>query len=167
MKARSILLNTCLILTALCLAAGFMLAGYWLILPVLLAIFLLWFLARNKAVFWSASGLLLAMIALAAIGILLGLSRVLMLVACTAALVSWDLIQFTHSIPGIPQRESEAALERYHLQSLALTAFPGFLLAVIGSYVNLDLPFILIIFLVLVTMGGLGYSLQFILKKNT
>jgi len=142
------------------------LAGYWLILPALLSAVFFWLLARNKSVFWSASGLLLATILVAAFGIMLGLSSILMLIACTTALMSWDLIQFTHSTSGPPPGATLAPLERYHLQSLVLAALPGSLLAIVISYISLDLPFVAIILLALIAMAGLGYGMQTIVKKN-
>ena len=166
MKVDSIILIICLITAIGCLGAGYILAGYWLIVPVLLAILLFWVFAEKWSVFWSASSLLLATVLLAAIGITAGISSILMIVACTAALVSWDLIQFNRGMAGASLRKTNTSLERYHLQSLVLAAFAGLMVALISSLINLHLSFFLIIILVLMTMVCLTFSMQYIAKKR-
>jgi len=143
---RSIILTVCLIITTVCLGAGYILAGYWLILPVFLAMLLFWIFTKNQPVFITASSLLVVFVILAVIGITADLSLILMIVACIAALVSWDLMQFKYS--------------------LGLAAFAGLTLALISSYINMQFPFVLILLLVLTTVGGLIYGMQYILKKK-
>ena len=164
MKAHSITLTICLIISTGCLGAGYIFAGYWLILPAFLVMGLIWILMKKQPVFWSASTFLLAYIILAAVGIIANLSTELMIITCTTALASWDLIQFNQSIAGNSLRKKNASLERYHLHSLAVAASAGLFLAFIGSSINLHLPFGVIVILVLVTMGCLIYSVQYILK---
>jgi hypothetical protein len=166
MKVHSILLNACLILTTGCLGAGYLLAGYWPILPVLLVIFLFWTFASKRPEFWPASSLLLAYVFLAAIGITVDVSSILMMAACTGALLCWDLMLFNQSIVANSPPRANASLEKYHLQSLALAASAGLILALLSSTINLQFPFVLIVFLVLMTTGCLLYSMQYILKKN-
>jgi hypothetical protein len=166
MKLHSILLNACLILTTGCLGAGYLLAGYWPILPVLLVIFFFWIFASKRPEFWPASSLLLAYVFLAAIGITADVSSILMMAAGTGALLCWDLVLFNQSIVTGSPPKPNASLEKYHLQWLALAASAGLILALLSSTVNLHLPFVLIVFLVLMTMGCLLYGMQYILKKN-
>ena len=166
MKVHSILLNTCLILTTGCLGAGYLLAGYWPILPILPVVLLFWIFARKRPAFWPASSLLLAYVFLAAFGITAGVSSILMMAACTGALLCWDLMLFNQSIVANSPHRPNAALEKYHLQSLALAASAGLMLALLTSSINLRFPFVLIVFLVLMTMGCLLYGIQYILKKE-
>jgi hypothetical protein len=166
MKGHSILLNTCLILTTGCLGAGYLLAGYWPILPVLLVIFLFWIFARKRPVFWPASSFLLAYVFLAAIGITADVSLILMMAACTGALLCWDLMLFNQSVVTSSPPKPNASLEKYHLQSLALAASAGLMLALLSSFINLHFPFVLIVLLVLMAMGCLLYGTQYILKKK-
>lgn len=166
MKVHSILLNACLILTTGCLGAGYLLAGYWPILPVILVIFLFWIFARRRPEFWPASSLLLAYVFLAAIGITADLSPILMIAACTGALLCWDLVLFNQSIVTGSPPKLIASLEKNHLQSLALAASAGLILALLGSTIYLRFPFVLIVLLVLVTMGCLLYGMQYIMKEK-
>ena len=166
MKAQSILLTTFLVISNGCLAAGYLAAGFWLIIPVLLAIFLLWLTVRRKSAFWSASILLLASVLLAAIGITIGLSLILMIIACSAALISWDLIQFNDRMVESSSHTADALLEKYHMQALAYAASAGLLLALIGSSISLNLPFAVIILLALTTVGGLIFGLQSMMRKD-
>jgi len=166
MTIRSIILTICLIISTLCLGAAYILAGYWLILPVFLAMLVFWIFTRNQPVFISASSLLVIFVILAAIGITADLSLILMIVACIAALVSWDLMQFNQSMVGNSLHKTSASLEKNHLYSLALAAFAGLTLALISSYINMKFPFILILFLVLMVMGCLAGSIQYIRVKK-
>ena len=166
MTIRSIILTICLIITTVCLGAGYILAGYWLILPVFLAMLLFWIFTKNQQVFIPASSLLVVFVILAAIGITADLSLILMIVACIAALVSWDLMQFNQSLVGYSLHKTSASLEKNHLYSLAIAAFAGLTLALISSYINIQFPFILILFLVLMVMGCLVSSMQYIRGKK-
>ncbi len=166
MTIRSIILYSCLIISTLCLVTAYIFAGYWLILPAFLAIVLFWIFTKNQPVFLSASSLLVVFVILAAIGITINLSLILMIVACITALVSWDLIQFNQSMVGNSPRRTSASLENNHLYSLALAAFAGLTLALISSYINLQFPFALILFLVLMAMGCLVGSMQYIRNKK-
>lgn len=166
MKVHFMILIICLIISAGSLGAGYIFAGYWLILPVLLAIFLFWIFTRNRWPFWSASSSLLAYVLLASFGVKEGLSSNLMVVASTAALLSWDLLLFNQSIVTNLPPEPKASLEKYHLGSLAVAVSSGFMLALLSSSINLRIPFVGITFLVLMTMGCLVYSMQYIMKKK-
>ena len=166
MTIRSIILTICLIITTVCLGAGYILAGYWLILPVFLAMLLFWIFTKNQPVFISASSLLVVFVILAAVGITADLSLILMIVACTAALVSWDLMQFNQRLVANSFHKTNASLEKNHLYSLAIAAFAGLTLALISSYINIQFPFILILFLVLMVMGCLVSSIQYIRGKK-
>jgi len=166
MTFRTIILNICLIISTGCLGTGYILAGYWLILPALLAMVLFWIFTKDQPVFWSASSLLVVIVILAAIGITVDLSLTLMIIACTTALVSWDLIQFNQSMVGNSLRKTNASVEKYRLHSLALAASTGLMLVLISSYINLQFTFGLIVFLVLIAMGCLVGSMQYIMKKN-
>jgi hypothetical protein len=160
------LLNACLILTTGCLGAGYLLAGHWLILPVLLVIFLFWIYASKRPEFWPASSLLLAYVFLAAIGITADVSPILMMAACTGALLCWDLVLFNQSIVRGSPAKPNASLEKHHLKWLALAASAGLTLALLSSTISLHFPFVLIVCLVLMTMGCLLYGMQYILKKK-
>ena len=165
MKIHSILLNVCLVMSAGCLGAGYILGGYWLIMPILLAMAIFWLIMKRRSLFWSASSLLLIDVALAIIGVTLNLSIYLMVVGCTTALACWDLTHFRHTMIDKPPL-GDVRLEKYRLQSLATAAFTGLFLAFISSYINLQFPFGIMVFLVLMALGCLVYGVQYLVRNR-
>ena len=166
MKPRSTILNICLIISTGCLGAGYIFDGYWQILPVLLVILLFWMMAKKQLGFWPTSGFLLVYLALAAIGVVADLPVGLMVVACTLALASWDLIQFERNLNENLLLETSTPFEKHHLRSLVLAVSAGLLLAFMSLYIHLQLPFGVIVSLVLIAMGCLIYGMQYIVKKR-
>jgi hypothetical protein len=166
MKAHSIILHLCLVIAAGCLAAGYLLGGYWLIAPVFLAMAIFGILARRQSAFWAASSLLLIYVVLAVIGVTLNLSIDLMVIGCAAALACWDLIHFRQSIADNLPLESDPLLERYRLQSLAAAVAAGLSLTWMGSSINLQFPFGVMVFLALMVMGCLTYGLHHLSRKR-
>jgi hypothetical protein len=166
MKAHSIVLNFFLVTTAGCLGIGYILGGYWWILPVLLAMVIFLAPTKNRSAFWLASSLLVAYVALAIIGVILNLSVYLMVSGCTFALACWDLIHFGQSLDDNAPHGFVMSFERYHLKSLVTAAFTGLLLAFIGLSINLHFSFGALVFFVLVAMGCLAYGVQFIVKNR-
>ena len=68
MKIHSIVQNFFLLMSVGSLGTGYMLSGYWLIMPVFLAMTIFWIIMKKRSLFWSASSLLLIDLALAIIG---------------------------------------------------------------------------------------------------
>jgi hypothetical protein len=165
-KTHSLLLSICLIVSSGCLAAGYILAGYWLILFVFPLIISMWVFTNKQSPFWSASSILLVFVTLAAIGIVAELSLMFMIISCTAALVSWDLLQLKNSIAGNSDDNKSLILEKRHLKSLTLAASGGLILTLISANLSLHIPFVVIIFLVLATIVSLIYSMPFAAKKK-
>jgi hypothetical protein len=166
MKILSITNDICLMIAAACLATGYILGRHWLIVPAFLIMVLFWMITKKRSIFWSASSLLLVYVFLAAIGVIANLSLSLMVVGCTTALASWDLTHFNHGMRGNPLFEAKGSLEKHHMQSLAVMYGASLLLALISSYINLQFPFGVIVFLVLVAMGCTSYGLQYIKRKR-
>jgi hypothetical protein len=164
MKSRSTIINLCLIVSVGCLGAAYTVAGFWQILLTLLIILLFGMLSKKW--YRSASGFLLVFMTLTVIGVLVDLSTGLMIIACTFALASWDLIQFEQSLDGNSLLEASTPLETHHMRSLALAGSAGLLLAFLSLNIHLQLSFSMIIFLVLVAIGCLIYGMQYIVKKR-
>jgi hypothetical protein len=97
MKIHSITNTIYLMIAAACLGAGYILGGTWLILPAFLGMALFWVVMKKRSVFWSASGLLVVYVFLAAIGVTVNLSLPLMVIGINASLASWDLTHFSRS----------------------------------------------------------------------
>lgn len=119
-----------------------------------------WVMAKKRSVTWSASILLFIFVLLAAVGVLAKLSTPLMVIGSAAALAWWDLAHFGQSTVIGQPLETRLLLERAHLQSLVLAISAGLILALGSSYLNLQIPFLGTVFLVLLAVGCLTYSLQ-------
>lgn len=162
----SMLIIACLTTSTGCLTVGYIFAGIWqmvLLFPVLL---ILWLLTYKQSIFLSASIFLIGFVTLAALGILLDFPVGLMTIACVTALVSWELLLFDQNNLGNSLDNSNFLREKYHLKSLALTASVGLILALISANVRLRIPFIVVVFLVLIFLGCLIYGVQFVVKKK-
>jgi hypothetical protein len=166
MKSHSVLILTCLVISSGCLVTGYILSGYWQIFLAFPLMLIAWLLTYKRSTYLSASILLSGYVILASIGIIAELSSTLMIIACTTALISWELLQDNQSASGYPPGETNGALKKYHLNSLALAASAGLTLALIGANITLQSPFVLTAILVLLALGSLIYSMQYIVNKK-
>ena len=165
-SANSMLIIICLVISTGCLAAGYVLVGYWqtfLIFPLLL---ILWLLTYKQSSYLSASTCLIGYVILAAVGILLDIPISLMVIACVIALAGWELMLFSQSNKGNLPDNSDVLRKRYHLNSLALTVSAGLTLALISANISLRIPFVVIVSLVLLFVGCLVYAVQNVVKKK-
>lgn len=165
MKTHSIILNTCLVISSGCLIGGYILSGYWLIVPALLAMTIFWLITKNKSTFWSASSLFLIYVFMAALGVIINLSILLMTTGCITALAWWDLTHFEQSINSNPSSKIAISLERHHLQSLALVIFISFVLTFVSSNISLRFSFGVISVFLLIAIGCLTYGIHHILRN--
>ena len=127
MALRRILFAACLVVSALCLAAGYGSAGQWIGTALALMTGLAWLLARK----YPASGLplicLLASIGLAVVGRLTGAPPVLMIGGAGIALAVWDLLLLDVALGSASLGEQTRRYETGHLRSLALALGSGLL----------------------------------------
>ena len=160
------LVVTCLLISSGCLAAGYILSGYWLILLAFPLMLIAWLLSCKRSIYVSASILLSGYVILASVGIIAKLSTALMIIACTTALVSWDLLQVNQSVSGYPPSKTNEGLEKHHLNSLTLAVSVGLILSLISATITLQFPFVVIAFFVLMALGSLTYSVRYIMNKK-
>lgn len=166
MKVRSTVFGFCSIISTGSIGVGYFLAGYWQILPGLLVLLFMGIFRKKLKVVWSSSSYLLAFVVLAAIGVIIGVSVMLMILACTAALASWDLWHLEQDLDGNTCSKSSASFQQYHLRSLAFASSTGLVLAILSANISLHLTFGAIIPLVLIAVGGLIYGMEYIGKKK-
>ena len=166
MMLSSTINKICVVLSIACIGLAYILAGYWLILPVLLVMLLAWLLQKKQSAFWPACTLLMLYVLLAIVGIVLRLPVLLLAAGCSAALACWDLTLFQQSVARDQTAEMNMRLERLHLRSLGMAASLGLLFTFLGLSFNLQLPFIVIMSLALIAVGCLTYGLHSILKKS-
>jgi hypothetical protein len=160
MKPRITLLPGLSLLSTASITAGYLLAGSWMILPALLGMGLLFFFARRRSVFEAASVLLVGAAIFAVVGVMMGLSFTLMLLGCIGALSSWDLMLFSQSLMRATNREDIGLLEGLHYQSLVIAILGGVLFSLTAANFALDLPFIVILMLCAVALGGVYFGVQ-------
>jgi hypothetical protein len=162
-----LILYACLMASVGTLGAGYLLAGYWWMIPLFFLLALFWGFTIKHPVLWISSSLLSTHVILAAIGIAAGFSQFFMIASCICALASWDLTMFDQRMDGNAARNTNASLGKRHLQSLVWATAIGLILVLFGYHLNLQLPFGVIVLLVLIALGCLIYGFSFILRKST
>jgi hypothetical protein len=165
-NAYSMLFIACLTISTGCLTVGYIFAGIWQIVLLFPLLLILWLLTYKQSTYLSASIFLIGFVIIAALGILLDFSVILMIFGCVTALVSWELFQFAQNNMGNSLDKNNFLREKYHLTSLVLTASLGLILALMSANVSLRIPFIVVGFLVLIFMGCLIYGIQFVVRKK-
>jgi len=166
MKNHIIVQRICLLTSIICLSFPYLLAGHWPIMLIFMVMAAFWRFIKERSVFWSSSVLLMVFVFIAVAGVMAEFSTLLMAVACTAALAWWDLANFEQNIVVSQPLETLFLLERYHLQSLAIAVSGGLILVFVGSFLNLQIPFIGTVLLVSLAIGCLTHALQSLEKKN-
>ena len=165
MPLRSTILTLSFITSTICLGAGYLAARKWLVIPVFVLAYILWFTLKNRSLFWSASTIFLLYIFIAGCGISTNLSVPLMVTGGFAALLTWDLITFNRSGIGSDASSNGNLLEKYHLKSLSLATLAGILATVGAAFLNFQLSFEVVVVLVLIAAGCLILGIQ-ALEKN-
>ena len=75
-----------------------------------------------------------------------------MLLALSSNLAAWDLSRFQARISHEETSPSKTLLELKHLQKLAVTLSIGFLIALIPTFIQISLNFVVLLFILLVLM---------------
>lgn len=166
MKPKVVTVLGVFLLSAGSITAGYLLAGAWVILTALLGVGLLFIIARRSSEFQAASVLLFGAFILAAVGVLRGLSFVLMVVGCVGALASWDLMLFSQTVKSAAMHEDISLLERRHDQSLAIAVAVGLIFSLTAANLALSLPFIVILLLSALALGGLYFGIRFLSRDE-
>lgn len=166
MKRQALSFYVSLLFIAGGLGAAYLSFSAWSFLPVLFGLLLFWGIAKYKPLFGLVSGALLMTVSLAGYGVLIGLSPILMTLVCTAGLACWNLLIDQERDKNGAQNTETGALERIHQSSLAWVSAASMLLALFSSLLDFRFPFLITILFVSLALGGLLYSVRYILKKN-
>jgi hypothetical protein len=151
------ILVICLMISVVCLAAGYWIAGKWI--GALGAILMgpAWFFARKNTDPWLPFVCLLASVGLAVAGRLFGASYLLMIFGSTLALAVWDLIYLDTALGknsfGAPTRR----YENQHIQSLVWALGFGLFVVLLGRVISIRVPFIVMMLLISLTLFALDY----------
>ncbi|HLO29124.1 MAG TPA: hypothetical protein VK249_08320 [Anaerolineales bacterium] len=144
----------CLVVSMLCLAAGYGFAGQWIGTVIAITLGLAWLPARKYPVSGLPHICLIASVGLAVIGQLTGTLPLLMIIGSAFALAVWDLILLDAVLGANSSGEQIRRYENKHLQSLALVLGAGLLAACLGGLLNLQIHFVaMMLFVALVIFG--------------
>ena len=155
MTLRRIMSLVCSIACTASLAIGYGMTGQslaWLALIVMVG--LIWLYAWRTTFAEIALVALIVSVALAAVGLLIHAAPVLMILGATLALASWDLLLFDHALLGSSSSQAVVLLIQKHYASLALALTIGGGLALLGRLIQIQLPFALIVALVILACWG-------------
>ena len=119
MSLRKAFFVICLIISALCLAAGYWIPGQWLGGMSVILIGPAWLLARKFPDSALPLVCLLGSIGFAVAGRLIGSPPLLMMFAAAMALAAWDLLYLDSALGNHSSAEQTRHYENKHLQSLA------------------------------------------------
>ena len=130
-------------ISLLCLAAGYGIAGYWVGAAIAVLMAPAWWLAQKYA---SLPTVCLSIsVGLAVVGTLIGCSPTLMIFGSAAALAAWDFIFLDSAVGNHSSGEPTRLYEKRHLQSLLMALGFALLAIVLGRFVNIQLPFIVLL----------------------
>jgi hypothetical protein len=164
MSLRKTFFVFCQVLSILCLVIGYGIVGHWVGAVIALLTSFAWLLAR----IYPASGLslicLLASVSLAVAGVLTGSPPLLMISGSGFTLATWDLLLLDTALRSNVFGEQTKRDESKHLQSLALAMGSGLFMGFLGRYLNLQIPFIVLVLFVSLVIFGLDRIWGYIKK---
>lgn len=166
MSFRKSLLVICLILSVLCLAFGYGIAGYWIGSAIAILMGPGWWLAKK----YPASSLppvcLFVSVSLTVIGILIGCSPLWMIFGSAAALAAWDLVFLVSAVGINSSGKQNHQYENKHLQSLLLALGFALLAIAMGRFINIQLPFVVLLLSLAFILFGLDRFWTYIKKTG-
>jgi hypothetical protein len=139
-------------LSVLVLALGFALNDIWAGTAAVLAAGALWLLSQWRALPWASTAGLVAQAIAAAAAMLLGVGGGWPVLALVAALVAWDLDQFSQRMRAAGRVDDAPGQERRHIRRLLIVAGLGGLLGLVALSFQVRLSFGLALVLAVVMM---------------
>jgi hypothetical protein len=167
MAFRKIFFVVCLVVSMLCLTAGYWFAGQWLGAVIAIASGLAWLPARKYPVSSLPHICLFVSVGLAVTGQLTGTPPLLMICGSGFALAVWDLILLGGALGTNSSGDQVRRYENSHLQSLALALGAGLLVAFLGSMLYLQIPFIAMMLFVTLVIFGFDRIWHTVKKRST
>jgi hypothetical protein len=164
MTLRKSLFAAGLVVLALCLAAGYAIAGQWIGTAAALMTGPAWLLARKYPASGLPLGCLLVSIGLAVVGRLTGAPPVLMIGGAGIALAVWDLLVLDVALGGASSAEQTRAYEASHVRSLGLALGGGLAGALLGRWLQLQIPFFITALLIALAVFGLDRAWGYVKK---
>jgi|SRR6266498_1837112 len=167
MALRKTFFVLCLVVSMLCLTAGYGFAGQWIGAVITITSGLAWLLARKYPVSWLPHICLCASVSSAVIGQLTGTPPLLMICGSGFALAVWDLILLDGALGMNSSDGQTRRYENKHLQALVLALGAGLLLASLGGLLTLQIPFVAMMLFVALVIFGFDHVWGTIKKRST
>jgi hypothetical protein len=164
MAFRKTFFAVCLVVSVLCLASGYGIAGKWIGVAMVIITGLAWLLAQKYLDSWLPHVCLLASVCLAVVGRLTGSPPLLMICGSGVALAVWDLLLLDAALGSNSSGEQTRQYENKHLQSLVLVQGSGLGVVFLGRLLTLQIPFVLLVLFVAVAVFGLDRAWGYIKK---
>ena len=144
----------CAIICTVCLAAGYAMHGWGIVVVAGASTGLAWWLASKWPATLLPSAAFVISIAWGAVGLLTSAPVLLMILSAAFALASWDLVLFDHIVADNPISSTPTiALFQYrHYRSLALALGLGLLIVLVGRTIRVQISFVIIGLLVLLAL---------------
>ena len=162
MALRKTFFAVCLVVSALCLAAGYGIAGRWIGAVMAIITGLAWLLARKYPASWLPHICLLASVCMAVVGRLTGSPPLLMICGSGIALAAWDLLLLDAALGSNSSGEQTRRYEKKHLQALVLALGSGLYTVFLGRLLTLQVPFVLLVLFVALAVFGLDRAWGYI-----
>jgi mannose/fructose/N-acetylgalactosamine-specific phosphotransferase system component IID len=156
----------CLIISALCLAAGYGIAGQWIGAMIAILIGPAWLLARKYPDSQLPLVCLLGSVGFAVAGTLIGSPPFLMIFASAVALAAWDLLYLDSALGNHSSVEQTRHYENKHLQSLTLALGSGLIAALLGRFLKIQIPFLVWMLFITFTLFALDRVWGYIKKTG-
>jgi len=164
MSLRKTLFVIGLIISVLCLAAGYGIAGQWIGAMIAILTGPAWLLARKYPASELPLVCLFVSVGFAVVGRLIGSPPFLMIFASAIALAVWDLLCLDAALGNTSSAQTRH-YENKHLQSLTLALGSGLLATLLGSFVKIQIPFIVLMIFIIFILFALDRVWGYI--KNT
>ena len=166
MAPRKTFFAACLAVSVLCLTAGYVSTEQWIGAGISLIIGPSWLLVRKYQATWLRLLCLLGTLCLAVASMLRGSPPWLMIFSSVAALAAWDLSDLEDALGNHSSGEQTRLYEIKHLQSLVLALSFGLFAAFLGRLLFLQIPFVILIFFIALTVFGLDRIWSYIKKMD-
>jgi hypothetical protein len=163
---RKIFLAVCLIVSVLCLAAGYGLSGQWVGVVISLIMGPAWLFARKYPISILPLICLLISVCLAVVGKLNGVPSFLMICSSGFSLATWDLLLLDGALGNSSSGEQTRQYEIKHLQSLGLALVSGLAVIFLGHSLRLQIPFVVLLLSVALVIFGLDRVWDYIKKTG-
>jgi hypothetical protein len=166
MSLRNSFFVICLIILVFCLTIGYWIIGQRIGAVISILMGPAWLFARKYPASQLPLVCLLASVGLAAIGALTGAPPLWMIFGSTVALAVWDLLLLISALGNNASGEPIRRYQNEHIRSLSLALGFGLCAALLGHSINIQIPFIVSLFLVAFILFSLDRIWGYIKKTG-